>query len=95
MHIHWSARARRHLISIRNFIATDNPAAAATVAARLSHAVELLRDQPYIGRLGRIPGTRELVITGTPYVVAYTLLNRERVEILAVMHGAQKWPATF
>ncbi len=43
-----------------------------------------------IGRRGRDPETRELVITDTPYIVGYRVTNR--VEVLAVIHGAQDWP---
>ena len=95
MQIHWSGRARRHLVSVRSFIAADNPGAASEVAARILGAVELLREQPSVGRPGRVPGTRELVISGTPYIVAYTVLDRQRVEILAVLHGKQKWPESL
>jgi len=95
MPIHWSARARRHLVSLRNLIAADTPGAAAEVATRILGAVELLREQPSIGRPGRVPSTRELVISGTPYIVAYTVLDRQRVAILAVFHGKQKWPESL
>jgi len=95
MQIHWSARAQRHLVSIRNFIAADDPRAASELAARILAAVELLLEQPGIGRPGRVPSTRELVVSGTPYVVAYTVLDRQRVEILAVLHGKQKWPESL
>jgi plasmid stabilization system protein ParE len=42
-----------------------------------------------------VPDTRELVISGTPYIVAYTVLDRQKVEILAVFHGKQKWPESL
>jgi plasmid stabilization system protein ParE len=38
---------------------------------------------PASGRSGRVPGTRELVISGTPYVVPYSV-HGETVEILRV-----------
>jgi len=43
---------------------------------------------------GRVPGTRELVVTGTPYIVAYRVRD-ETVEILRVFHAARKWPERF
>ena len=54
-------------------------------------AVELLATHPASGRIGRVPGTRELVITGTPYIVPYRVRG-DAVEILRVFHGARKWP---
>jgi toxin ParE1/3/4 len=41
-----------------------------------------------------VAGTRELVVTGTPYIVAYAVAD-QRVEVLAIIHGAQRWPDTF
>ncbi|MGB7496088.1 MAG: hypothetical protein WBR26_21925 [Candidatus Acidiferrum sp.] len=43
------------------------------------------------GRAGRVPGTRELVISDTPFIAAYAL-EKARIAILAVYHGAQQWP---
>jgi toxin ParE1/3/4 len=53
--------------------------------------VEILLLQTHIGRPGRVTGTRELVVTGTPYVVPYRVRG-ERIELIAVFHGRQKWP---
>jgi addiction module RelE/StbE family toxin len=72
-------------------IAAENPAAAARVIERIRIAVERLREFPAIGRLGRVEGTRELVITGTPYIVPYRLKD-DTVEIVTVLHSAQRWP---
>ncbi|CAH2406917.1 hypothetical protein MES5069_550048 [Mesorhizobium escarrei] len=46
---------------------------------------------PFIGRVGEINGTRELVISGTPYVVAYRVKDTQ-IEVLFVQHGAREWP---
>jgi toxin ParE1/3/4 len=47
-----------------------------------------------MGRAGRVAGSRELVVTGTPFVVAYRL-KAESLQILAVLHAARKWPRRF
>ena len=53
----------------------------------------LLSEYPKIGRRGRAAGTRELVIARTPFIVVYRVRQKpERVEIIRVLHGAQKWP---
>lgn len=88
----WSRRAIRHLILLREYIEKDSEKNAALVAKRILHAVDLLQTQPEMGRLGRVLGTRELVVPDTPYVIPYRV-RRERLELIAVFHGRQKWPA--
>jgi toxin ParE1/3/4 len=61
------------------------------VIRRIRGAVEQLAAMPGIGRPGRVPGTRELVVTGTPYIVPYRVRD-DAVQIITVLHAAQKWP---
>jgi toxin ParE1/3/4 len=58
----------------------------------IKRAVEQLANFPEMDRPGRVYGTRELVIQSTPYIVAYRLKG-SIVEILALLHGARRWPA--
>ena len=91
MTIVWSPRAIEHLAHLRAYIARDNPKAANRIASALLEAVERLAELPSLGRPGRVAGTRELVVPGTPYVIPYTLCG-DRLEVIAVFHGRQKWP---
>jgi toxin ParE1/3/4 len=87
----WSPRAIEHLAHLREYIARDNPNAANRIASALLEAVERLAKLPNLGRSGRVAGTRELVVSGTPYVIAYRLRG-DRLEIVGVFHARQKWP---
>jgi toxin ParE1/3/4 len=87
----WSPRAVRHLTDVRAYIARDNPEAAARVAVTLLTSVERLAGMPSLGRPGRVSGTRELVVPGTPYVIPYRLRG-ERLEVIAAFHGRHRWP---
>jgi plasmid stabilization system protein ParE len=87
----WSRRAIGHLVSLRDYIARDKPGAAAGAALTLLAAVDKLAESPNLGRPGRVAGTRELAVPKTPYVIAYRLRG-DRLEVLAVFHGHQKWP---
>jgi toxin ParE1/3/4 len=91
MNVVWSRRAIRHLVSLREYIEKESKQNAALVAGRILAAVELLQTQPGIGRPGRVLGTRELVIPETPYIIPYRV-RRDRLELIAVFHGRQKWP---
>lgn len=91
MRLRWFSKAIADLISLRAYIAQDNPTAAAEVAERISKNVDLLIDQPGMGRAGRVEGTKELVISGTPYIVPYRV-KKDEIQLLRVFHGAQQWP---
>ena len=91
MKLVWSRTAVHDLRDLRDHISQHNPKAAADVAQAILRAVEALPEFPAIGRPGRVPNTRELVVTGTPFIVPYAV-KRDTIELLAVFHGAQSWP---
>ena len=74
---------------MREYIEKNSEQNAALVAARILSAVKLLESHPEVGRPGRLPGTRELVVPDTPYVMPYRV-RRGRLELIAVFHGRQK-----
>jgi len=94
MRVVWSPEARQDLREIYLYLAADNPDAARVLQKRIKQGVELLRDNPHIGRPGRVSGTREFVISGTSYIVPYQI-REKRLELLRVYHMARKWPAHF
>ena len=81
MKVRWLRTALRNLEEEATYIAADDPAAARLVVARVLEAVIQLAVQPGLGRPGRVPGTRELVVARTRYVVPYRV-KRDTVEIL-------------
>jgi plasmid stabilization system protein ParE len=89
--ISWLRRALLDLDAAEAYIAREDPQAASGVVLGVVRAVTLLRDQPGLGRPGRLPGTRELVVPKTPFIVPYRVRG-EAVEILRVYHTARKWP---
>ena len=91
MIIVWSPRAVDHLTHLRSHIARDDPKAATRVAGSLLEAVGRLAELPNLGRPGRVAGTRELVVPGTPHVIPYRVRG-DRLEVIAVFHTRQKWP---
>jgi len=87
----WSAHALSDRDAIFTYIEADNPAAAILIDERIVATARRLLDFPASGRVGRIAGTRELVINGTPYIATYAI-TETTVRILRVLHGAQEWP---
>jgi toxin ParE1/3/4 len=94
MEIIWRRAALNDLEAIREFIAQDNPEAARRVHAAIRAAVDPLGNYPNLGRAGRVDGTRELTVSGFPYIVAYRVAENQ-VRILSVIHASRQWPRRF
>lgn len=91
MEIRWLRRALINLEQAYSYIQQDNPEAAQQLILRIQSAVSQLENYPFIGRLGRVEGTRELVIPNTPYIIIYRI-KQESVEILRVLHTSKRYP---
>ncbi len=90
MKVIWTPEAVQDLADIVDYIATDNPRAAAEMDERLGMSAARLADHPKMGRPGKIPGTRELV-PHESYRMVYEI-DDDAVWILAVVHTARRWP---
>lgn len=92
MEVRWLKRALRNLKEEADYIAQDDPQAAARLVILIEDTVAMLADHPSMGRTGRVPGTRELVVAGTSYLVPYRVRDK-RIDILRVFHGRRRWPS--
>lgn len=91
MRLEWTLPAFEDIQEAGRYIALDDPRAAKRMVERVREAVEYLVDQPNIGRPGRVQGTRELVISGTPFIAVYWVRG-DVVQILRLLHHARQWP---
>jgi toxin ParE1/3/4 len=91
MQIRWSPEAANDLSQIVQHIRKQNPGAGLRIARTMYKAVGRLNTFSNRGRLGRVDGTRELVLSPLPLIVVYRV-NKIAVEIARVLHGAQQWP---
>jgi toxin ParE1/3/4 len=88
MKIQWHLSALADLANIRDYIAEANSEAARSVETRIRRAIDRLEQFPDSGRPGIVSGTRELVVSGLPYIVVYSR-DEEAVTVIAVLHAAQ------
>lgn len=91
MRLRWLRQALRNLDEEATYIAAEDATAARLVVKRVLDAVAQLERQPGLGRPGRVPGTRELVVGPTRYIVPYRVRG-EAVEILRVFHTSRRLP---
>jgi addiction module RelE/StbE family toxin len=89
--VRWSGEALADLEGIQDYLIKRNPAAALRMVKVLRQAAARLSQFPERGRPGRWPGTRELVVSRTPYILPYRVKS-DAVEVLRVFHNAQRWP---
>jgi toxin ParE1/3/4 len=93
MKLYWSRRAQHDLLALQEFV-RQKPSSGEQIADALGAACDQIIAMPHSGRLGRVEGTREIVLTGTPFILAYKVFAK-RATILAIVHGARRWPKTL
>jgi len=94
MKIRWMPLAEQDLETAYEYVRQENEDAAKQLVARIFSSVGMLTRYPRSGREGRVKGTRKLVVARTPYLIAYRV-HGDEIQILAVLHGAQRRPKTF
>ncbi|MEN8170706.1 MAG: type II toxin-antitoxin system RelE/ParE family toxin [Pseudomonadota bacterium] len=95
MQLKWTELAAADLDHIEEYIARNNsPVVAIEVVLRVINSTEtILSNHPTAGRLGRVKGTRELVINDIPFIVIYRQrVAQSQIQIIRVLHDAQQWP---
>lgn len=91
MKIQLAKSATEDLHDVEAYIKQDNPQAARQTIHRVLDAIQYLVEFPAMGRPGRLPRTRELVVSGTPFIVIYQVRVNTLV-VLRILHGARRWP---
>jgi addiction module RelE/StbE family toxin len=93
--IKWTEQATQQLDQAHDYITlSNNKEVAARITMQIVTGVQQLAAFPMSGKAGRVAGTRELVISNTPFVAAY-VIDKADIVILAIYHGAQHWPESF
>ena len=92
MRLFWTPEALDDRRAIYDYVEADNPRAALTLDELFSEKVRNLIDHPGLGRIGRITGTRELVVHKN-YILIYDTVV-DQVRVLRVLHAARQWPPT-
>ena len=90
--LEWKATAIADLLAIVDYISDDNPDAAQALIDEIEEKTSRLPDHPQMYRVGRVDGTREMVVRSN-YIVVYAE-DASAVLILRVLHAAQQWPQT-
>ncbi len=91
MKLRYTERAKLHLATIFDFLCSEDPQAATIIVSRIRASAQALRQFPYLGHIGHVPGTLELVVVRLPYVVVYRIDigDEDQIVILGVFHFAR------
>lgn len=92
MQVKWLRKAALNLYDAHEFLSKENPVVAQEFVLEVYRLVGLLSTQPAMGRPGRVPGTRELVVRPYPFLLPYRVLGGE-IHILRVFHTRQRFPS--
>lgn len=92
MKVIWTKESRVTLSAIYDYISKDSELPAEKVIFHIINTVDnTVKNFPHIGRIGRIFGTREYIISEYPYVVIYAV-KKQAVYVIRVMHSSMKYP---
>jgi addiction module RelE/StbE family toxin len=91
MQVKWLRRALRNLEQARNYVFQDNPTAAQELILKIQNAANQLQNYPFMGKNGRVEGTKELIISNSPYILIYRI-KEESVEVLRILHTSKRYP---
>ena len=92
MRLRWTEPAVQDLQNICDYVGDhDGPAAARKIALRIYESLDSSCNSPRRGRIGRKPETRELVISGLPWLAIYRI-REDVIEVNRILHGAQRFP---
>lgn len=92
MKVRWTRQALEDLLHLHEYIAEESPHAADEMVARIHQAATVnLKEHTHMGKKGRVSGTRELVLAGTPFLLVYALKDSE-IHIVSVLHTSRRWP---
>jgi toxin ParE1/3/4 len=91
MQVKWLKWALRNLEQARNYVFQDNPTAAQELIIKIQNAANQLQKYPFMGKNGRVEGTRELIISNSPYILIYRV-KEESVEVLRILHTSKRYP---
>jgi len=92
MTVRWTSTGLRDLEALHAYVAYDSEEAAASTVERILAGLEALERFPAMGRKGRVAGTREFIVS--PFIVAYRV-KKDAIEVVAIIHGARRWPDSF
>ena len=91
LRVRWLPNASANLATIIDYIAERNDVAASRLQDDIERVTSQLPQHPYLYRVGRLAGTREIVVHHN-YVIVYRILPTV-IEIVSVLHSRQRYPA--
>jgi toxin ParE1/3/4 len=90
LQVKWSDEASLDLVEVIDYIEQRDPFASVRLHEEIVLAVERLSDAPYLYRVGRVPGTREVVVR--PNYLSVYQVGADAVAVLPVLHARQQYP---
>lgn len=90
LNIKWTRQALDDLESAREFIVTEYPQSLKSTIENIQLSIDQIKIFPEIGKIGRVKGTRELIFSQMPFILAYRQ-KKSSIEIISILHQSRKW----
>ncbi|HVN63809.1 MAG TPA: type II toxin-antitoxin system RelE/ParE family toxin [Candidatus Binataceae bacterium] len=92
MIVRWTTPAADDLTRICDYTREHfGPAQARRAALGIYQGAESIKTHPNRGRRGRNSTTRELIVSGLPFLIVYRVRGKA-IEVVRILHSRQKWP---
>ena len=91
MQVRYTRLAISDLSQAYGYIEADSPQNARAIGKRIEKSIDTLALYPLLGKQGRVEGTREFLVTGTPFIIIYRA-KKDVLQILSILHTSRKYP---
>ncbi|MDR2007688.1 MAG: type II toxin-antitoxin system RelE/ParE family toxin [Alphaproteobacteria bacterium] len=93
MKIVYTPKFDANIIEIKNYLKANHPVYTKSTLLRIKQRTKDILKNPYLGRVGRTYGTREIFFNKLPYCMVYKINpNKQEIVLLKIFHTSQNYP---
>jgi len=92
MHVRLSDDAKADLTEIKDYLEPRSPQGLERILSAIFTTIGQLESFPFLGKAGRVDGTREIFIPRTPFFIVYTIADEMFIDIESVIHSRRRYP---
>lgn len=91
MRVNWTKSAINDLEIEANYLSKISPSIEDRFLEHVESSIDLIKEYPELGRIGRVNQTREFILKKFQYILVY-LVESSYIDIIRLLHTSRKWP---